>query len=74
MTPHYKLNVLEVCVTKRRLTNVLTSGGPRVTKEQRLGFEIVYVCIIEVGDSVRCLLPRVLSSEATRQVKSFLAG
>ena len=31
---------------------MLTSGGLEATKEQCLGFEIAYVCSIEVGDSV----------------------
>lgn len=38
--------------TKQRSTNVLTSGGPKATKEQRLGFKIVHVSFVEVGDSL----------------------
>ena len=30
----------------------MCSGGPEATKEQRLGFEIVHVCFVEVADSV----------------------
>ena len=55
---------------------MLTSGGPEVTKEQRLGLEIVHVCFVEVGDSVTCiyrrLMPGVFASEAARQVTCFL--
>ena len=49
---HSKLNILETCRTKQRSTNVLTSGGPKATKERRLGLEIVHVCFRVVGDSV----------------------
>ena len=46
--------------------------------EQDSGVEIVRGCLTEVGDSIypRCLLLRVLASEATRQdiVTSFLAS
>ena len=37
---------------KRRLTNILTSGDPKATKEQCWGIEIVCVYFVEVGDSV----------------------
>ena len=47
-----KLSILEVRGTKRRSTNVLTSGGLDMVKEQYLGFEIAHVCFVEVGDSV----------------------
>ena len=30
----------------------ITSGGPKATTEQGLGFEIVHPCFAEVGDSV----------------------
>ena len=41
----------EACVTKRRSTNVLTSGSQKATKEQCLGLEIVHVYFREVDDS-----------------------
>ena len=44
--------VSEACETKRRSTNVLTSGGPKATKEQHLAFGIVRACFIAVDDSV----------------------
>ena len=34
------------------MTNVFTIGGLKVMKERHLGFEIVHVCFVEVGDSV----------------------
>ena len=44
--------------------------------EQDSGVNIVRRCLTEGGDSIlyRCLLLRVLASEATRQVTSFLAS
>ena len=38
------------------MTNVLTSGGPKATKERHVGYEIVRVCFVEVGDSVLDIL------------------
>ena len=35
-----------------KLANVLTIDGPEAMKEQCLGFKIVQVCLVDVGDSV----------------------
>ena len=45
-------DVSEACGTKRRSTGVFTTGSLKTTKDLGLGFEIVHVRFVEVGDSV----------------------
>ena len=71
-----KPNVPEACGIKQRSTNVLPTGGPKVTKERRLGLKIIHgMRFIEVGDSVLGVcLPAVLSSEGATRVTGFSAS
>ena len=56
-------NVSKARWTKQRSTNVLTSGGPKVMKEQQCVLEIVHVCILEGGNSLLDVFsPGILSS------------
>ena len=63
-------SVSEVCGTKWRSTNILTSSGPKATREQVWDSRL---STCKVGDSVLgVFLPRVLSSEAAGRVTTFL--
>ena len=72
---HYfptKLSILEVCVTKRRSTNVLTSGSLETTM---FGIRDC-PCVLCRGRQFcsRCLMPGVHVSKAARWITNFLAS